>query len=102
MKCEIEVAREKEPPVVSPENLEEFVQVWTNFSQANPNEMDCLPIVKLPLVINLVSPPLGMKGMELTSAEHSRFIRDLHLPGTASGKVHVMDVGMALTMRVYK
>jgi len=99
---EEQVAREKEPPVVSPENLEEFVQVWTNFSQANPNEMDCLPIVKLPLVINLVSPPLGMKGMELTSAEHSRFIRDLHLPGTASGKVHVMDVGMALTMRVYK
>ena len=88
--------------MVSPDNLEEFVNVWTNFSKTNPDEMDCLPIVKLPKVINLVSPPLGRRGNELTAAQHGKFIRELHLPGTASGKVHVMDVGMALVMRVYK
>ena len=30
---------------------------FTNFSQANPNEMDCLPIVKLPLVIKILIKP---------------------------------------------
>jgi len=97
---EEQVARDKKPMPITGEDYSVFVNIWTQFSQCNPSEMDCLAIKKLPAVLNLVPAPLGKAGNVLRPMEMNQFIASLDLPSTMDGKVHIVDVGMALTMRV--
>jgi len=99
---EQQVAREKDPPVVTSEHFASYVRIWTQFAKNNgEKEMETVSISRISTIINLVPPPLGRSGKELTRMEMKEFLSELNLPATHDGKVHIMDLGMALTMRVY-
>lgn len=87
----------EENQILTSEDIATFSQLWINFCENNGEEMK---IGRLGTLMNLLDPPLGLSDNPLFGQELQAFIDDLHLP-QSNGMVHYVDLGLALTERVF-
>lgn len=87
----------EENQILTADDINKFSELWVNFCENNGEEMK---ISRLGTLLNLLDPPMGLSDNPMFGPQLQAFIDDLHLP-QSNGMIHYVDLGLALTERVF-
>lgn len=105
-----------DPDKIQQKNFEDFIGAWAKLhDELNAEDNDRLPCYALVKLVNMLKPPLGIKGLpevELGLGDASQrseyrkfvisFVRSLDLKEDSKGRVYFVDVLAALVRRIQR